>query len=50
MLRGALRTLGVDSERLLGAAGVDPEARAEMLSVEEFAALARSYAELTGTR
>jgi 16S rRNA (adenine1518-N6/adenine1519-N6)-dimethyltransferase len=50
MLRGALRTLGVDSERLLGAAGVDPEARAEMLSVEEFAALARSSAELTGTR
>ena len=47
MLRGALRTLRVDTERLLGAAGIDPEARAEMLSVEAFAALARAYAALT---
>lgn len=44
MLRGALRTLKVDSDRLLEAAGIDPEARAETLSVEQFAALARAYA------
>jgi 16S rRNA (adenine1518-N6/adenine1519-N6)-dimethyltransferase len=44
MLRGALRSLKVDSDRLLEAAGVDPEARAETLSVEQFAALARAYA------
>ena len=44
MLRGALRTLGVNPDRLLEAAGVDPEARAETLSVEQFAALARAYA------
>ena len=47
MLRGALRSLKVDSDRLLEAAGVDPEARAETLSVEQFAALARAYATLT---
>jgi len=47
MLRGALRTLKVDSERLLGAAGIDPEARAETLSVEQFAALARAYVSLS---
>ena len=44
MLRGALRSLKVDSDRLLETAGVDPEARAETLSVEQFAALARAYA------
>ncbi len=43
-LRGALRTLGVDTERLLAAAAIDPEARAETLSVAQFAALARAYA------
>lgn len=47
MLRGALRTLKVDSDRLLEAAGIDPEARAETLSVEQFAALARTYANLS---
>jgi 16S rRNA (adenine1518-N6/adenine1519-N6)-dimethyltransferase len=47
MLRGALRTLKVDSNRLLAETGIDPEARAETLSVEAFAALARSYATLS---
>jgi len=39
MLRGALRTLG--GEALLARAGIDPERRAETLSVAEFTALAR---------
>ena len=47
MLRGALRSLKVDSDRLLEAAGIDPEMRAETLSVEQFAALARAYASLS---
>jgi 16S rRNA (adenine1518-N6/adenine1519-N6)-dimethyltransferase len=47
MLRGALRTLKVDSETLLGTAGIDPEARAETLTVEQFAALARAYVSLS---
>jgi 16S rRNA (adenine1518-N6/adenine1519-N6)-dimethyltransferase len=47
MLRGALRSLKVDSDRLLETAGISPEARAETLSVEQFAALARAYATLT---
>lgn len=44
MLRGALRSLGADTDRLLQTAAIDPEARAETLSVEQFAALARAYA------
>jgi 16S rRNA (adenine1518-N6/adenine1519-N6)-dimethyltransferase len=47
MLRGALRSLKVDTGRLLGEAGIDPEARAETLAVEQFAALARAYASLS---
>lgn len=43
MLRGSLRSLGVDSEALLREAEIDPEWRAETLSVEMFAALARAY-------
>jgi 16S rRNA (adenine1518-N6/adenine1519-N6)-dimethyltransferase len=39
MLRGALRALG--GAALLGRAGIDPERRAETLSVAEFDALAR---------
>jgi 16S rRNA (adenine1518-N6/adenine1519-N6)-dimethyltransferase len=39
MLRGALRALG--GEALLGRVGIDPERRAETLSVAEFDALAR---------
>lgn len=47
MLRGSLRSLGVDSEELLGKTGIDPQRRAETLSVEEFAALARGYLSLS---
>ncbi|MGH6621874.1 MAG: 16S rRNA (adenine(1518)-N(6)/adenine(1519)-N(6))-dimethyltransferase, partial [Alphaproteobacteria bacterium] len=47
MLRGALRSLGADTDRLLQTAAIDPEARAETLSVEQFAALARAYASPT---
>ena len=47
MLRGALRTLKVDSNRLLAETGIDPQARAETLSVAAFAALARAYANLS---
>lgn len=43
MLRGSLRSLGVDREALLRTADINPEMRAETLSVEMFAALARAY-------
>jgi 16S rRNA (adenine1518-N6/adenine1519-N6)-dimethyltransferase len=42
MLRQALKPLG--GEALCRAAGVDPTARAEELTVEQFAALARALA------
>ena len=42
MLRSALKTLGVDVAALLTAANIKPDARAEELSVEQFAALARA--------
>lgn len=42
MLRRSLATLGVDAERLLEAAGIDPTARAETLQIAQFAALARA--------
>ena len=42
MLRGALRSLG--GEALLGSAGIEPERRAETLSVKEFDCLARLLA------
>jgi 16S rRNA (adenine1518-N6/adenine1519-N6)-dimethyltransferase len=45
MLRAALRSLGVDPLPLLAKAGIDPTARAEQLTVVEFAALARAFAE-----
>ncbi len=41
MLRSSLGSLGTDSVRLLGAAGVPPTARAEELTIEQFCALAR---------
>jgi 16S rRNA (adenine1518-N6/adenine1519-N6)-dimethyltransferase len=44
MLRQSLRSLGVDAPTLLAAAGLDPTARAEDISVEGFVALARSLA------
>lgn len=43
MLRSSLRTLTVNSEKVLDAAGIPPTARAEEISVEGFAALARTY-------
>jgi 16S rRNA (adenine1518-N6/adenine1519-N6)-dimethyltransferase len=44
MLRVSLKTLGVDTDRLMTLAGVTPTARAEELEVEEFCALARALA------
>jgi 16S rRNA (adenine1518-N6/adenine1519-N6)-dimethyltransferase len=44
MLRVSLKTLGVDTDRLIALAGVTPTARAEELAVEEFCALARALA------
>lgn len=41
MLRQSLKSLGVDAEALCRGADVDPTARAETLSVEQFCALAR---------
>jgi 16S rRNA (adenine1518-N6/adenine1519-N6)-dimethyltransferase len=40
MLRQSLRTLVVDPEPLLSAAGLDTKLRGEMLSVSDFARLA----------
>jgi 16S rRNA A1518/A1519 N6-dimethyltransferase RsmA/KsgA/DIM1 with predicted DNA glycosylase/AP lyase activity len=46
MLRGALADLfGPDTDGVITAAGVSPEARAEDLTVREWAALARAGAE-----
>lgn len=50
MLRGALRTLGVDTVALLAEAGVEPTARAETLEIEAFCALARALVTLRGSR
>jgi 16S rRNA (adenine1518-N6/adenine1519-N6)-dimethyltransferase len=44
MLRQSLRSLGTDVTVLLAAAGLDPTARAEDLSVAEFVTLARALA------
>jgi 16S rRNA (adenine1518-N6/adenine1519-N6)-dimethyltransferase len=44
MLRQSLRSLGVDVGQLLAAAGLDPTARAEDVSVAGFAALAQALA------
>ena len=41
MLRQSLRSLGTNTSRLIEAAGLDPTARAEDVSVEEFVLLAR---------
>jgi 16S rRNA (adenine1518-N6/adenine1519-N6)-dimethyltransferase len=45
MLRQSLRTLGTDPLRVLAAAEVEPTARAEELSVEDFVRLARALGE-----
>lgn len=49
MLRRALRSLPVDAGQLLTESGLDPQARAEDLSVEQFVSLARSFANLRAT-
>lgn len=46
MLRTALRSLPVEPAALLEFAGIEPTARAETLSVAEFAALARAFTAL----
>lgn len=51
MLRGSLRSLGGDTAALLAKAGIDPSKRAETLTIAQFCALARAYAEaLSGPR
>ena len=45
MLRQSLKSLGIDGEALCRAAGIDPTARAEVLSVQDFCTLARSVDE-----
>jgi len=47
MLRQSLRSLGADTPALLARADIDPTARAETLSVEQFCALARTLRELS---
>jgi 16S rRNA (adenine1518-N6/adenine1519-N6)-dimethyltransferase len=44
MLRQSLRSLDSDTAALLGAAGLDPTARAEDISVESYVALAQALA------
>lgn len=43
MLRGALKSLGRDTEALLGEAGIDPTRRAETLSLSEFGGLIGAF-------
>jgi 16S rRNA (adenine1518-N6/adenine1519-N6)-dimethyltransferase len=43
MLRQSLRSLGLEVEPLLAAVEIEPTARAEELSVAQFAALARAF-------
>jgi len=50
MLRTALKTLGVNTEALLDAAGIDPQLRAEELDIPQFCALARSFHSISGGR
>jgi 16S rRNA (adenine1518-N6/adenine1519-N6)-dimethyltransferase len=44
MLRQSLRSLGTDTPTLIAAAGLDPTARAEDISIAGFVALARALA------
>ena len=46
MLRQSLKTLGVDTPKLILEANIKETARAEELTIEEFCALARAYASL----
>jgi 16S rRNA (adenine1518-N6/adenine1519-N6)-dimethyltransferase len=47
MLRQSLKSLGTDPLALLAAAGIEPTARAEEISVAGFVALARAFADAT---
>jgi 16S rRNA (adenine1518-N6/adenine1519-N6)-dimethyltransferase len=47
MLRQSLRSLGVDTPALIAAAGLDPTARAEDISIPGFVSLARALAVAT---
>ena len=47
MLRGALKSLPIDSMSLLETAAIDPTRRAETLDIAEFASLARAFIALT---
>jgi 16S rRNA (adenine1518-N6/adenine1519-N6)-dimethyltransferase len=46
MLRQSLKALGVGPSVLLAAAGIEPTARAEEISIEGFVALARAFSQL----
>lgn len=46
MIRANMKGLGVDALELIENAGISPTARAEQLSIDEFAALARAYVAL----
>ncbi len=48
MLRQSLKSLGVDTQRLIEAAGVTATSRAEELSLEEFCALAEAFSAQRG--
>jgi 16S rRNA (adenine1518-N6/adenine1519-N6)-dimethyltransferase len=48
MLRGSLKSLGVDAEALLDAVGIAGTMRPEQLGLEQFCALARAYKNLRG--
>jgi 16S rRNA (adenine1518-N6/adenine1519-N6)-dimethyltransferase len=50
MLRQSLKSLGVDANALLAAAGIAPTARAEDIAVDGFVALARIFAGQTKAR
>ena len=50
MLRVALKTLQVDAEQLLQAAGIDATRRGETLDIHEFCRLAQCYARMKNTR
>jgi 16S rRNA (adenine1518-N6/adenine1519-N6)-dimethyltransferase len=50
MLRQSLRSLGNDTAELIASAGLDPTARAEEVSVEQFVLLARMLEVQRGRR
>jgi 16S rRNA (adenine1518-N6/adenine1519-N6)-dimethyltransferase len=50
MLRASLKSLTVDTVLLMENAGIEPTDRAENLTIEQFAALARAYADLSSRR